>query len=208
MYSLPHFKEQDEKKILRFINEHPFAFVIANAHPYPATTQVPLLAEERDGKLFLKGHIMRQTDHHKALERNPHVLCVFTGAHSYISAGWYTNPGVASTWNYMSVHASGELRFLTDKELLEILRQTTAHFEKNEESPASFHLLSEDYVERLARAIIGFEIEVKNLEHVFKLSQNHDRKSYENIIKNLEKGSYEEQAMADEMKKRVNEFFE
>ncbi|HVG16407.1 MAG TPA: FMN-binding negative transcriptional regulator [Chitinophagaceae bacterium] len=208
MYSLPHFMEKDEQKVLQFMKEHPFAFLIANSQPYPATTQVPLLTEEREGKLYLKGHIMRQTDHHKAFVENPHVLCVFTGPHSYISASWYTNPGVVSTWNYMSVHAKGELRFLGEHELMDILKETTEMFENGHESPASFHNLSEEYVQRLSKAIIGFEVAVEKLDHVFKLSQNRDRSSYENIILKLGERGYEENAMADEMKKRVTELFD
>jgi transcriptional regulator len=66
-----------------------------------------MLVEERDGKLILHGHIMRKTDHHKAFHENPQALVVFTGPSSYVSATWYTNPHMGSTWNYMSVHLRG-----------------------------------------------------------------------------------------------------
>ena len=107
MYSPPYYKEKDEQIIKDFIRQYSFAMLIVNEDPYPAVTQIPLLIEEREGRLFLKGHIMRQSDHHKALEKNQNVLCVFTGPHAYISASWYTSPQVASTWNYMTVQAAG-----------------------------------------------------------------------------------------------------
>jgi transcriptional regulator len=50
---------------------------------------------------------MRKTDHHKAFHENPQALVVFTGPSSYVSATWYTNPHMGSTWNYMSVHLRG-----------------------------------------------------------------------------------------------------
>lgn len=207
MYNIPYFKEKEQQEIQRFMQQHPFAMLIGCADNVPVATQVPLLLEEREAKLFLKGHIMRGTGHHKAFEKNGQVLCVFTGAHSYVSARWYTAPQVASTWNYMSVHAKGILRFLPEDALLQILEQTTTHFEKDSQSPASFENLPQEYVRRLAKAIVGFEIEVTELDHVFKLSQNRDQESYSNIIHHLEKGDADAQTIACEMQKRRSRLF-
>jgi transcriptional regulator len=94
------------------MREHPFVFLTGvNEENKPVATQVPVFIDERDGKLFLTGHIMRNTDHHKALKKNPNVLAVFTGPHVYVSDTWYDDPQQASTWNYMSVHAKGTIRF-------------------------------------------------------------------------------------------------
>lgn len=207
MYDLPHFKEPDPQRIHEFMQQHPFAMLIGCLNNKPVATQVPLLIENRNGKTFLKGHIMRNTDHHKALAQNSEVLCVFSGAHTYVSASWYSNPQMASTWNYMSVHARGTLAFLPEEQLLQILKDTTAHFENNIHSPALFEKLPHDYVQRLSKAIIAFEIEVTELEHVFKLSQNRDKESYQNIIAHLQQGDAEAQAIADEMQQRTSKVF-
>jgi len=112
MYNLPYFKEPDAAEVIRFMKEHPFIFLSgADAANKPVVTQVPVFIDEKEGKLFLTGHIMRQTDHSIALEQNPNVLAVFTGPQTYVSATWYTNPHMGSTWNYMSVHAAGTIRF-------------------------------------------------------------------------------------------------
>ena len=208
MYDLPYYKEQDVKAVIKFMQQHPFAMLIGSAGDIPVATQVPLLIEERSSKIFLKGHMMRNTDHHKALEQNNKVLCVFTGAHTYVSASWYQNPQVGSTWNYMSVHARGTLRFVDGASLIEILRHTTAQFENNPHSPALFHHLPEDYVQRLVKAIVGFEIEVTALENVFKLSQNQDEKSYQNIIQELQAGEADAQEIASEMARRSSQLFD
>jgi len=207
MYSLPPFQEKDEELVKQFIKQHSFAMLIANGAPYPAATQIPLLTEERENGLFFKGHIMRQTDHHKALEKDQNVLCIFTGAHSYVSASWYKDPQVASTWNYMSVHVQGILTFLDEGNLLDILEKTTAHYEKNDQSPASYHNLSTEYIERLSKAIVGFEIEAKSIGHVFKLSQNRNQQDYKNIIQQLENEGNESAIIAGEMKKRCSQLF-
>jgi transcriptional regulator len=209
MYNLPYFKEKDQKVLMEFIHQHPFAFIAAcSKDNEPVATQIPIFIEERDGKLFLSGHMMKNTDHHKALMHNPSVLCVFTGHHTYVSATWYSDPHQASTWNYMSVHAKGKIHFLGFDALVDILRKTSLHFENNNEhSTTAFDNLPEDYKAKLMTAIVAFEVEVESMDNVFKLSQNRDKKSYANIIGELKKGDADAQAVAGEMQKRESELF-
>src|SRR5829696_1604347 len=115
MYDLPYHKEKNEQVIKEFIGKYPFAFLSGcDAENRPVATQVPVFIEEKGGKKILRGHIMKNTDHHKAFVENENVLVVFTGPHSYVSATWYKDPNQASTWNYMSVHAKGKIRFLDE----------------------------------------------------------------------------------------------
>ena len=202
MYNIPYFKEQDKAVVLQFMQVHPFAILIGAASSWPAATQVPLLIEERDDKLFLLGHFMRNTDHHKAIQQNNHVLCLFTGPHAYVSASWYTQPKQASTWNYMTVQAKGILSFTDKATLQNILHKTTMLFEGGEHTPAAYQQLSPEYIDKLINAIVGFEIEVTSIEHVFKLSQNRDAESYQNIITQLQTGDKDAMAIAEEMEKR------
>src|SRR5690349_16293141 len=130
MYNLPYFKEKDRDTLIRFVKEHPFSFLTGcSPDGKPVATQVPVFLEEREGQFILTGHIMRQTDHHRAFENNDEVLCVFTGPHTYVSASWYSDPHQASTWNYMSVHLRGKIRFLDEAGLETVLRKTTLQFE-------------------------------------------------------------------------------
>jgi transcriptional regulator len=202
MYNLPYFKAKDPLKILAFMKAHPFAMICgADLEGKPAATQIPVFIDERDGELFLSGHIMRNTAHHKAFDENPQVLALFTGAHTYVSASWYTDPKQASTWNYLSVQAKGRMQFMNDEALIAILKRTTDHFENNPESPAGFDQLPKEYVERLSKAIVAFEIKVEEIDHVFKLSQNRDDTSYKNIIDHLSGGDDDAKNIAEEMKK-------
>lgn len=208
MYNLPYFKEPEHSVVLQFIRENPFAFLCGcDAVHNPVATQVPVFIDQREDKLYLSGHIMKNTDHHKAFEANPNVLAVFSGAHSYVSASWYHEKGQASTWNYMSVHAKGVLKFLDQQSLLDVLKRTTDYFENNPYSGANFDDLPTDYVERLSRAIVAFEVEVKQVDNVFKLSQNRDEKSYNNIIGHLENQDADGFKIAGEMKKRTSALF-
>jgi len=209
MYDLPYFKEQDDEVVKKFIHDHPFAFIAGcDAQNKPVATQIPVFLEHEDGKLLLRGHIMKNTDHHRAFLANSNVLAVFTGAHTYVSATWYSDPHTASTWNYMSVHAKGIIRFLDDDNLAGVLRKTSLHFENyNKESTTVFDNLSEDYTQRLMKAIVAFEIEVLELDNVFKLSQNRDAESYKNIKHRLMRQGGSASVIAEEMEKRTGQLF-
>jgi len=209
MYDLPYFKEQDDEVVKKFIHDHPFAFIAGcDAQNKPVATQIPVFLEHEDGKLLLRGHIMKNTDHHRAFLANSNILAVFTGAHTYVSATWYSDPHTASTWNYMSVHAKGIIRFLDDDNLAGVLRKTSLHFENyNKESTTVFDNLSEDYTQRLMKAIVAFEIEVLELDNVFKLSQNRDAESYKNIKHRLMRQGGSASVIAEEMEKRTGQLF-
>jgi len=151
---------------------------------------------------------MKNTDHHKAFLSNENVLVVFSGNHTYVSATWYSNPHMASTWNYMSVHAKGIIRFLGDDELENVLRMTSLHFENyDHQSTTSYDNLPLEFKQRVMGAIVAFEIEVKEIDTVFKLSQDRDYESYINIIKKLKEQREDGQVIAAEMEKRIFEVF-
>jgi transcriptional regulator len=209
MYNLPYHKEKDEEVIKEFIAKYPFAFLAGtDAENKPVATQVPVFIEEKDGKKILRGHFMKNTDHHKAFLHNNNVLVVFTGNHTYVSATWYSNPYQASTWNYMSVHAKGIIRLLDDAALIDVLRMTSLHFENyNQQSTTVFDNLPPAYTQKLMKAIVAFEIEVKELDTVFKLSQDRDAESYETIKARLNEQGEDGKVIAAEMEKRTKSVF-
>lgn len=209
MYNLPQYKESDLNAIKDFIARHPFAFLTgADAEGKLVATQVPVFMEEEGAKKILRGHIMKNSDHYKALLERPDVLVVFTGPHAYVSATWYSDPNLASTWNYMSVHVRGTVSFLDEQALISVLQKTSLHFENNNTASTTvFDNLPEAYTQRLMKGIVPFEIEIQHMENVFKLSQNRDRASYTNIIEKLKAQGGDAALIADEMEKRKNELF-
>lgn len=209
MYNFSYFKEKDRQAILEFMEENPFAFLTGSfSSGKQVATQIPVLTEERNGELYLQGHLMRKTDHHKAFMENPNALVVFTGPDCYVSASWYSNPQIGSTWNYMSVHAAGQVHFMTDAGLIAFMRKLTLKFEKgNTQSLTFFDNLPEEYLSKMMPAIVGFEMKAERIENVFKLSQNRDEKSYLNIISKLEAQGGKSALIALEMRKRQADLF-
>lgn len=202
MYKLPYFTEEDPEKVIAFMKENAFAIVTGFGDEYPVASHLPLAIEiKEDDKMYFSGHLMKNTDHHKAFEKNENVLVVFNGPHTYVSASWYTKQDVASTWNYITVHVKGKIKFTNEAGTYKAIKALTNKYE-GMDTPASFDKLPQEYVERLIKAIVGFEIEVVSVDNVFKLSQNHDTETRKNIVKHLQRrGDEQSGGIATEMKK-------
>lgn len=208
MYNSAQFKEEEQLLVIEFMKQHPFAMLIGNSNGRAVATQVPLMIEEKEGKLFLIGHIKRKQDHQLVFEKNTEALVVFTGAHAYVSATWYENPQNASTWNYSAVHVRGSLSFLQEEGLIDALRKLSLQYENyNRQSVTVYDNLPKADVVQMLKAIVGFEIEVTSIDHVFKLSQNRDEKSYSTIITKLEERGGEAAAVAKTMEERKDKVF-
>jgi len=204
MYNISYFTEPDREIIISFMKEYSFAMVTGIGESYPVATQLPLEIEEKDGSVFLKGHLMRKTDHHLAFEKNNNVLVLFTGPHCYVSAAWYNNPNTASTWNYMTVHARGKIIFTEEKGTYEAVKSVTNKYEGTE-TKAAFNNMPQEYIKPILKAIVGFSIEVETIENVFKLSQNKSEEEQLNIITQLRERNInnDDLNIANEIEKRL-----
>lgn len=200
MYKLSYFTEQDTEKVIAFMKENSFAVITGFGGQYPVATHIPLSVEVKaDGKIVFYGHLMKKTDHHLAFEKNENVLVVFNGPHTYVSASWYSNPRVASTWNYLAVHAKGKIKFTDDEGTYQAIKDFTNKYEGTE-TAASFDKLPKEYIQKLIKAIVGFSIEVESFDNVFKLSQNHGEETRKSIEAHLEaRGDEHSKAIAKEM---------
>lgn len=206
MYKFPYYTEENREKVIAFMKAYPFAVIVGIGEQYPAASHIPLDVEiHENGKVFLKGHLMKKTDHHIAFEKNENVLVIFNGPHTHVSASWYTTPAVGSTWDYMVVHAKGKIKFTNEQGTYEAVKAITNKYEGFDKS-SSFDKLPKEYVDKMLKAIVGFSIEVESLENTFKLSQNRDEESKRNIIEQLYKrGDDNSKAIAKEILSRLTD---
>jgi len=202
MYDVPYFKANNQQEVLEFMHQNPFIVLCGvDANQKPIATHIPVIIEERNEQLFLIAHIMQKQLHTIAFKNNANVLAIFSDKHCYVSATNYAQKNTASTWNYQAVHASGTLKYIDDIELYNLLVKLTEKFENNPSSPALVQNMDTKYVADLMKAIVAFEIEITNLEHIFKLSQNKDATTKNNIINTLEKSKeFSENMIAKTMK--------
>ena len=184
MYRFAPALEKDRSKMISFAKERSFAMIIGKGTAYPAATQIPLQIIENGEELFFAGHLMRKTDHHLAFEKDPHVLVIFTSPHAYIDANWYEDPKSGSTVNYMAVHAKGIISFTDEEGTRAAVKQITDE-KIGVGTPASFDQLPQEYIDRMVKAIVGFKIEVKEMEAVFALSRGKSIPDQRNIIRHL-----------------------
>jgi transcriptional regulator len=109
------------------------------------------------------------------------------------------------TWNYMAVHASGKARILTNDELELALHKLVDENETIFAQPWKLEF-TEIMREKLLGAIVGFEIELVNIEGKFKLSQNRMREDQIRVIAQLAAQTSESsRQVAAQMKKNLGE---
>jgi transcriptional regulator len=202
MYNIPHFKAKDHQEVIDFMHANPFVTICGvDANGFPVAGQIPVLIKQENDKLFISGHFMRKQDHTNAFELNNNALVIFSAPSAFVSASWYSIKEAASTWNYQTVHAVGKMEMKGEDHLYNLLSELTAHFEEDPNAPTQVKNLDPLYMKENMAAIISFEIEVIELKHVFKLSQNRDNVSHENIKKELNNGTPACKYMAAAMKR-------
>jgi transcriptional regulator len=202
MYNIPHFKAKDHQEVIDFMHANPFVTICGvDANGFPVAGQIPVLIKQENDKLFISGHFMRKQDHTNAFELNNNALVIFSAPSAFVSASWYSIKEAASTWNYQTVHAVGKMEMKGEDHLYNLLSELTAHFEEDPNAHTQVKNLDPIYMKENMAAIISFDIEVIELKHVFKLSQNRDDVSHENIKKELNNGTPACKYMAAAMKR-------
>lgn len=173
LYRPGHFRVDDEPALYAFIEKHAFGTLVCDGAQGLAVSHIPFLPRrDSDGRIRLLGHVARANPQWEALQSAQHVVAIFQGPHAYVSPSWYAGHPSVPTWNYSVVHAHGSIRATTDEGLRAMLDALSRTYEGDRENAWRMDRLPEDYVVKMMRAIVGFEMRVERLEGKFKLSQN------------------------------------
>lgn len=187
MYIHKFYREENRERILEFLRQNDFATLVAYDGERPVASHLLMDIREEGQQLFVNGHMSKANELWKMLGRNVEVLVTFQGAHTYVSPTWYNHINVP-TWNYQSVHVYGKPRLITNKnESYAILKRLMDRYEPV--GPSAMEALPADFVEKEMKGIVAFQIQVTEIEASYKLSQNRDDESYQNIVAELEKRS-------------------
>lgn len=195
-------QEKDWQQISAFIRENSFGILINVAAGTPLATHIPIeLDEKADGSAVLRGHVAKQNPQWEAFTSGT-ALAVFTAPHAYISSSWYEKEKIP-TWNYIAVHVYGQLRLLSEEELVDSLSKLMHRYEAASAQPVSINDISEKELHNNLKAIVGFEMAISDVQARFKLSQNKNAHDYESVIKHLrERGDEGSVKIAEEMERR------
>ena len=203
MYIHPLNSWETETEVQEFIQKNAFATLYSQVDGKPWATHLPVFLEKKsDGKFFLHGHLAKANPQWKQLAQAEEVLVIFQGPHAYISSSWYTHENVP-TWNYLAVHVYGMARLIEGEELLHHLKSLVDQYETGRPNRVQVETMTPSYLEGQILALVGFEIEIKEIHASAKLSQNRDDENYERIVQQLEQSSSaSDQEVAEEMRKR------
>ncbi|POY38293.1 protease [Solitalea longa] len=206
MYSPKNYRNDNTEEIYEFVRQNSFGIMVSQVDNRPWATHIPLYLNVDDkGKTTLSGHISKVNPQWKEFNAEEEVLVIFQGAHTYISPSWYDHENVP-TWNYLAVHVYGTVKLIEGDELYDSLSKLVDKYEVNSQNPVSVHSMSQEMVRKEMKGIIGFEIEIKEIQATYKLSQNRNKHNHSLIIDQLEKKSDENACqIAQEMRKRVPE---
>jgi transcriptional regulator len=190
----------DTTEAVEFMQRFSFATIITAKNNLPVATHLPFLVAIKDENITLTSHFARANEQWKDIENNK-VLAIFSEPHAYISPRHYDKKLNVPTWNYISVHAYGEGKFITEvSKVFEVLERTIENYEVLYKD--QWNNLPGDYKTGLAKGVVAFDIEVTDLQGKKKLSQNKTENEQQKIINALSKSEEtNEKLIADYMKR-------
>lgn len=174
MYSPAVFSPSGPEIGWRIVQEHPLGLLFFKDG---TIAPLPLICDE--GARTLRGHLALANPA-SAMPDGAEVKVVFLGPHAYVSPTWYANPREqVPTWNYVIVQMTGALSWLGRDETRRVLDDSCARFE----APGGFALdwVDEPLVAALMDDIVGFRIDVHEVQPKLKLSQNRSPDDWERV---------------------------
>ncbi len=187
MYSPSYNQVEDRAEILAFMRANSFVVLVTGTGGTLHASHLPATIHERAGGLVIDMHMARNNPQWQQFF-DDEVLVVFPGPHAYVSPRWYEEEERVPTWNYAAVHAYGVPKVIDDEKIkYDSQRRLVAALDA--QWLPKFDRLRPEYVERMLKGIVNFEIPVSRLETRWKLSQNRSRREQELIAAELDKSA-------------------
>ena len=194
MYLPKHFEAPDHAATIEVMRAYPFATLIStDADGAPYATPLPVAVTDSGHEMTLHFHVARANPHAKLLAAGAHTMIAFLGPHAYMSPRVYADLKRVPTWNYIAVHAYGELQELhgdaAKDEFLKFLIgiHEPAYAEQWRGLDAKFQTM-------MLGAISAFQLRVTKLESKFKLNQ-HRKEAHATMKAAYSVGNANEQAL-------------
>jgi transcriptional regulator len=172
MYQPAHFKSADVAIAADLMRRHAFASLIStDADGLPFVTHLPLHLEQRQGVFHLLGHCARGNPHWRYLRERPMAVAAFLGPHAYQSPTVYPDRARVPTWNYLAVHCTVRATLVEEPSAKDgLLKKLIADHEPS--YAEQWRSLGEDFAAKMLAGIVGFELEVVDLQCKLKLNQH------------------------------------
>ena len=208
MYVPAHFEEKRNEVMHGLIREQGLGTLVTLSADGLNANHIPFEIDAGEGEYgILRAHVARNNPVWRDFSRDVDAMVVFQGAQAYITPSWYEtkkeNGKVVPTYNYMVVHAYGEIKAIEDAAWLrKFVGRLTDRHEAGRAAPWSVDDAPQDYIEKLLGAIVGIEIPVKRLVGKWKTSQNQPAVNRAGVVAGLrEEGGENAIAMAESVLK-------
>ena len=192
MYTPAQFKVEDVGEAHALMRAHPFAVLVTHGSEGLMATHLPtvLKVDEASPLGRIECHVARPNPQWRTFAPEAEALIIFQGPEAYIRPGWYPAKAehgkVVPTWNYAVVHAYGRLEAVEDKAwLLAHVGELTRQQEAPYAAPWSTADAPTNFLDAMARGIVGFKFPIVRLEAKAKMSQNRDVSDREGVVNGL-----------------------
>src|SRR5215475_7220195 len=141
MYLPAHFTEERAPVLHEAIRQARIGTLVTLGEAGLEASHVPMLVDPEPAPYgTLSGHVSRANPQWRRAAAGAQALAMFLGPDAYISPAWYPTKRqtgrVVPTWNYVAVHAYGEVRFFEDAErLLRLVTRLTETHEAERREP-------------------------------------------------------------------------
>ncbi|MCP4329516.1 MAG: FMN-binding negative transcriptional regulator [Alphaproteobacteria bacterium] len=187
MYVPSRFAIDDPPFLSDLINGYSFGVLVTAIDGVPEATHLPFLFEANAGRQgVLVAHMARANPHWRAFREDRESLVVFQGPHGYVSPQWYAAGGYVPTWNYAAVHAYGVARVIEEPARVRAVldRLVIAH-EAGFDRPWRLADRDPEFLDRMQRAIVAFELPIARWQGKAKLSQDKTAADRRGVIEAL-----------------------
>jgi len=202
MYLPSNYKVTDTKKINQFIRENNFADLVTVRDGTLYSNKVPFYFDEAKQKLY--GHCGIHNSQLEDIQRNDQVLIIFSGVDAYISPRWPVSNNMVPTWNFQTLQVRGKARLLDEVGLISVLDKLSKFHELKYSNPWQLSELDEGFKSKIVKVIMGFEVDINDIQFKEKMSQNRSRADQLSIIDALvQAGDVRSTEVADIMRKNT-----
>jgi len=184
----PMFEEERPERLIAFMREFPLASLVV---PCSTGLEANLLPIETVSATVIRGHAARSNPLWRDALPGQQATVIFQGPNTYISPHWYVNGAKsgrrAPSWNYVTVHAHGTLRFIDDAAWMkQHLTDLTQQQEGPRENPWRYEDAPPEFTQRMGEVLYGIEMTVDRLTSKWFLSQQRTPADRESVVRHLQ----------------------
>ncbi|HEX2841271.1 FMN-binding negative transcriptional regulator [Hyphomicrobium sp.] len=190
MYIPPAFRDDDITNIIATVKAARLASLVTATAEGLIATPLPMFLAEQEGEFgTLYAHVARANSQWK----NPPVgegMAIFMGPDAYITPSWYATKQetgkVVPTWNYIAIHAYGNVEFFDDdSRLLDVITRLTNVHERERANPWAVDDAPADFIKSQLKGIVGLRMPISRFDSKRKMSQNRSAADRAGVIEGL-----------------------